>query len=562
MMAVNLYISSIRDKVERLAERYGSESEAFSRFVFYLVTGLPVDELEVEDVIDGSGDNQIDVIHIQRSEQEAVVTVLQTTFSPSMSSNKLVSMKEGLRLLLEYPADTYMRVSNGALRDRIKEFRDLRNEIGPSNIVLQCRFACLGDISKASGDFKLVVDGIKKDYSSVLGEFSFEVLGPSEMAVLLNQQEQVRTRVNEKVRIIYDQNKANLLEHSVENAVGAICTVEAQEIARIVETHPTVFDDNLRRFLGLKGEVNKAIGDSCVSENDSPLFWFLNNGITIVCDDFDINKDFDNPFVNIQNLRIVNGCQTATTIARIAAQGKLQPNTRVLVRIFETASQELASKLVVTTNTQNKMKTRELHARHPIQVQLQSQFETVFGILLERTPNEFVGSTSARNKEIISNEKLGQAYLGVVMGKASDANRRRYKIWGEFYENVFSTSVYPEAYLLAYRITEYWRAQQRRRTNNPAIDLRGTLARNGTYHLSYIAANRWRGNARWDERNTLRQQLAAVEHDRSTLEPYFADALDLLEEIIIEQSEFRNDPSIALKSAKLDDEIRKRLFTT
>lgn len=561
-MAVNLYVSAIRDKVERLTERYGSEAEAFSRFVFYLVTGLPVDELELEDVIDGSGDSQIDIIHIQRSEQEALVTVLQTTFSSSMSSNKLSLMKEGLKYLLEYPQDIYMRLSNGALRDRIKEFRDLRSEIGPSNIVLQCRFACLGDVSKASSDFKLVADGIKRDYSSILGEFSFDVLGPLEMAGLLRQQEQVRTRVDEKLRIIYDQNKANLLEHSVENAVGAICTVEAQEIARIVEAHPTVFDDNLRRFLGLKGEVNKAIGDSCVSANDSSLFWFLNNGITIVCDDFDVNKDFDNPFINVKNLRIVNGCQTATTIARIAAQGRLQPNTRVLVRIFETASQELASKLVVTTNTQNKMKTRELHARHPIQVQLQSQFETVFGILLERTPNEFAGSSSLRTKEIISNEKLGQAYLGVVMGKASDANRRRYKIWGEFYENVFSTSVYPETYLLAYRITEYWRTQQRKRSNSPAIDLRGTLARNGTYHLSYITANRWRGTARWDDRTVLRQQLAAVEHNPVILDPYFADAMDLLEKIILEQDEFRNDPSIALKSAKLDDEIRKRLFTT
>jgi hypothetical protein len=153
-MSLKLYKSTIEDRVKKVAENYNDDThQAFLRLVFYSVTGLGYDELELEDLIDGHDDYQIDVLHIDRSSSEnrAVVTIIQSTFSDSLSSTKLIKLHAGLDYLFNQPKSKYSALSNTALRDKIQEFRDIRAEILPSNIRAQCYYACLGDISKAAG---------------------------------------------------------------------------------------------------------------------------------------------------------------------------------------------------------------------------------------------------------------------------------------------------------------------------------------------------------------------------------------------------------------------------
>lgn len=371
-MKQGLYRSTVEDRVNKIAGNYRNAThEAFLRLIFYLVTGFGYDDLEPEDITDGHGEYQIDAFYIDtsRAEDYATVTLLQVTFSESLGSTKLIKLHAGLDYLLNQPKSVYARVSNAALREKIQEFRDLRSEILSSNIRLQCYYATLGNPDNAAGEFPEQITRIRSDYSASVGEFTFEVLGPARIFELFNLREKHRVKANDKLKIVYDQNKANLLEHTIEDVSGVICTVMAPEIARIVNTHPNVFDDNLRRFLGFggTGTVNSKIKDSCVSETEAPLFWFLNNGITIVCDDFEVHKDFDNPFVDLKGIRIVNGCQTSTTLAKADARRELKPSAKVMTRIFKTKSADLASKLLITTNTQNKITSRDLHAQDPIQ---------------------------------------------------------------------------------------------------------------------------------------------------------------------------------------------------
>ena len=83
---------------------------------------------------------------------------------------------------------------------------------------------------------------------------------------------------------------------------------------------------------------------------DQLLFWFLNNGITIICDKVDPVTDRDDPKVKIDNMQIVNGCQTATSLANALKEGHLQPDTRVMLRIYETQDLDIVDKIVLTTN--------------------------------------------------------------------------------------------------------------------------------------------------------------------------------------------------------------------
>lgn len=565
-MSLQLYRSTVEDCVNKLAEdREIKPHEAFLRWIFYLVTGLGYDELEPEDLIDGHGEYQIDALHIDTSNSEqVVVTIIQVTFSESLSSTKLIKLHAGLDYLFQQPKAEYATLSNLLLRDKIQEFRDVRIEVLSSNIRVQCYYACLGDPSKATGEFPEQVSRIKSDYHAAAGEFIFEVLGPNEIYNLLNLRESKGAKVNERLKIIYDRNKANLLEHSIGDASGVICTVTAGEIARIVNTYPTVFDENLRRFLGFsRGSVNQDIRDSCTSDESAPLFWFLNNGITIVCDYFEPLKDFEEPFIEIQNLRIVNGCQTSTTLAKAQASGHLQPSTKVMVRVFKTRSTDLSSRLVLTTNNQNKITSRDLRARDEIQEHIKVEFERRFGLWYERTSNEFADKAKYNPQLVVSNQKIGQAYLAIVKRRPSDGGRRRYKVWGEHYKSIFNENVFPETYLLVHKIAGGCTALKRETLKDlQETDIRRIIVANGVYHIARTVSFLWRKGDDWSDLERLRQDLQRLNDEPELLKLYFEQSVELLMRIFQKDVQFTQEPSVALKSAALDEKIDTELYLT
>jgi len=564
-MRQRLFRSTIEDRVSKLAANYaGNSHEALLRLTFYLVTDRGYDDLEPEDLIDGAGEYQIDVLHIgdPDSENSACVTIIQGTNSDSLSSTRLIKLHAGLNYLLEQPKNAYSILMNQALADRIQEFRDLRAEILSSNICLQIFYVSLSDPTTAGREFNEQVNRIRGDYGDFGGEFRFEVLGPEQLFELLDRRERRGVKVNERLRIIYDQNKSNLLEHYIESVAGVICTIPATEIARIVNQHPTIFDENLRQYIGLSGSVNQAIHESCTNAPDAALFWFLNNGVTITCDHYEVHKDVDKSFVDVTNLQIVNGCQTSVTLAQAAKAGTLLSSANVLVRIFRTDTADLASKLVVTTNTQNKITNRDLRANEPIQKQIQSAFEQKMGLLYERKPNEFAAKPVDDQPKVISNERIGQSCLAILRRKPSDARRRKYKIWGEEYDRIFSTDVFPETYLLCYRIVEACEKRKRELRNSfEPGDVKRTIILNGDYHLARVVSFLWRGTDNWNELSQIQSKLEDLAGNPDLLNGFFDQALETVSDLVIGDEHFVQDVTTGLKANRIDDEIDKKLYS-
>ena len=211
--------SVVEDRVESIASTWGIDThEAFLRLIFYLATDYGYDDLEPEDIIDGYGEYQIDVFHIDDSstENQATVTIIQATYSESLSSTKLIRLHTGLDYLLVRSKSEYNALSNPRLREKIQQFRDIRTQLLPSNIRINCYFANLLEPSLASGEFPEQVKRIYADYSAVGSELSFEVLGPSRIFELMDIRERQGPSVNDRLEITFDQNKANLIEQSIE----------------------------------------------------------------------------------------------------------------------------------------------------------------------------------------------------------------------------------------------------------------------------------------------------------------------------------------------------------
>jgi hypothetical protein len=304
--------------------------------------------------------------------------------------------------------------------------------------------------------------------------------------------------------------------------------------------------------------VNKDIQATCTNVDASYEFWFLNNGITVVCEKFDPVTDPDNAHVKLQNLQIVNGCQTATTIALAQKAGKLASDVRVLTRVYQTQDPKLVDKIVLTTNNQNQISSRDLRANDPVQVDMERAFE-IYGYYYERKPRQF-DSKAVDIDRLFTNEYVAQAYLAVVMKTPSDARARKYKVWGDLHGKIFSGAAvepYILATVVAARVSEWLRVSGH---ITAADEVERLIAKRGSFHVARIAAYLWRGSDDWHgKQQDLAKEVEELEKSPAKLQAVLPKAFDLLAEVIKASPSHRSDVDRALKSAALDKDIDKRL---
>jgi len=538
------------------------EDLAFLRVVHSLVTGQSIHAFEQADLVEGGQEKQIDTFTLDA--QDAGLThvyIIQAKNTDGFSSNSLVLLRNGLDWVLNKPRADLANLANVRLRDRILEFRAIRSGDGPSNIAVTVAFVTNGVASERSDEFRQEEKGIVSAYDN--GTFSsFELLtwGADELVARINFLERHERRVDAEIPIRYDANNPSLIKYHSQGLKGVICTAQAREIARIVNDDPSesVFDLNVRRFLGVRGSVNSDILRTCTNPETSLQFWFLNNGITIVCDSVEPITDPDNALVKVKNLQIVNGCQTAKTLALAEKAGNLAPDTRVLLRIYETNDSKLVGRVVLSTNNQNKITSRDLRANDDIQVNMERAFQK-YAYYYERKPRQFDLVSGIDSNRVIPNELVGQSFLAIVLKKPSDARRRKYKVWGEMYDSIFCGRIV-EPYVLAvliHRETAKWLSQFGTDPDN----IKRKLANNGSFHVARIAAQLWVGSGIFGtDEDRLAGQIGQLEGDTKQLEPVFSKALGILHGLVTGSQEYSDDLDVALKSATLDSDIDKSVF--
>jgi len=565
--SINVRQQIIGDEVDRVAELLGiSEDTAFLRFVHQLLTGRSLHAFDDDDVVDGGQDKQIDTITIDSDDSAADMWIVQAKNSPSFSSNALVQMGNGLRWLLEAPKKDLDTLSNQPFKDKILEFRGVKSDLGPSNLRLHVAFVAAGSTETLSEEFEQELSAIRERYwdEDLFESFDIRAYGHDELNELLRARDRRAKSIDADLKIRYDVNKGSVINYRADELRGLVCTVSAQEIARLVNDDPSgsVFDLNLRKFLGGRGAVNKDIMETCTSAESAREFWFLNNGITIVCDGFDPNLDPDDPRVKLKNLQIVNGCQTATTLATAQKEGKLRPDVRVLTRIYETSKSGLVNKIVLTTNNQNRISSRDLRANDIVQVDMERGF-AIYDLLYERKQRQH-DTVGKDPKKIVPNEAVGQWHLSVVLKNPADGRGRKYKVWGELYDKIFAgkrpIEPYVIAVLLGRRVADWINESGLKKDKN---DLKRVLAKRGAFHVGRIAAFLWKGNDRWDEPQAdLAGRIETLTNNPGALDDTISEAFVLLEKIVSEDFDFAADLDRALKSYVLAEEINKVLHTS
>ena len=245
-----------------------------------------------------------------------------------------------------------------------------------------------------------------------------------------------------------------------------------------------IFAKNLRELLA-DSEVNSNIKDTIEKEPD--MFWYYNNGITIVCKK--VTKAMvgggDNTFGNFtcEDASIVNGAQTVGTIGQLCqlkSYSKSLEKLYVQVRIIslDNSKEEFGKNITKNNNRQNKIENRDFVALDPTQQRIQSELD-IEGIryhIMRSTANQ----KTAKSFDIVEST-TALACSNKETNLAVQTKREISKLWADL-DKIPYRSLFYESVSGMY----VWRCVQVQRKIDEAID---NLAKDITNRDNSIAVH-------------------------------------------------------------------------
>lgn len=154
-----------------------------------------------------------------------------------------------------------------------------------------------------------------------------------------------------------------------------LCVIEGNLLADVFEKYGSrLLEGNVRSFLGMKGDVNQGIRNTV--KNHPDLFFVYNNGIAATASNVKINNIFGSEkIISIEDLQIVNGGQTTSSLLNARKKDKLSLNNIFvqlkLSEVSHDAATNLIPKIAEYSNTQNKIAKSDFFSNHPFHQKMQ-----------------------------------------------------------------------------------------------------------------------------------------------------------------------------------------------
>lgn len=460
---------------------------------FFLGSRHDLTSSDINDLItDGSDDRGVDAVLIDQKENGAYIRLYQFKHHeseraleknfPSSETDKILSFLNDL-----FDRNNNLKKScNPLLWQKILEIWEIYDNHRNGYPIIEIHFVSNGLPLKDSQRERIISSLSKYNFVDFY-ETPFSGL----MELIVGRKRRQQTH---KLKVVDKQ----IFERSDGNIRGVIATIEAETLLSVIAAdqektriNHELFDDNIRVYLGSDNPVNDDIIVSAISDENS-LFWYLNNGVTIVCDSFRYPANFRSPTIEVDNLQIVNGAQTSYALFEAYNRNpEAIRNVLVLAKIYEPRMDGLAHKVAIATNSQTRIQNRDLMSNHAIQKKVEAAFSSM-GYYYERKKNQHSDKPLHLRIDAL---RLGQVVLAYHLRLPERAKTESDKIFGNLYEEIFSPHHDAEYLMFMYRVymkIERLREQvvQRGRANNFRLvgEPDNTFLVYGQYHILFLVA--------------------------------------------------------------------------
>ena len=351
----------IKRYLEAISRRYDvKEYQAFEIFAASLILDKPFDEI-INEVWTGpevGSDGGFDGIDID--EDAGVINILQSKIGTTLGENKVTKLKTDFNNIfrdgniLDIPLNT-------KTKGKLDEYKEIVGRGKPLSEKLY--FVYLGNNNDPEAkENKNIFDRHNKptEYPSL------EIVDSGE---LQKQAKNILKTRREKVEFTFHPLKTNIEtvpdQALFSFALGDVRAVNfrasAEEFCQLIKkeyevngTTNLLFTENVRGFLGYN-QTNKRIRDTLLDGSISFNFPFLNNGITIICEEMNIPRapSGGEYYVPALNPVVVNGLQTSRVIWEVynTYPDKLK-GVYLTIRLYATKDQNLIDLITEATNTQ------------------------------------------------------------------------------------------------------------------------------------------------------------------------------------------------------------------
>ena len=252
-----------------------------------------------------------------------------------------------------------------------------------------------------------------------------------------------------------------------------------------------LFAMNLRFYIANK-KVDEGLEESIRNKGEN--FWYYNNGIIIVCDDFKVEGDK----VKLKNFSIVNGGQTTRMIGYIPFTKDFAVSCKIIRNKYKDnaeANARFVSEIAEASNTQKPINSTDLIANRYEQRYLKDKLAEN-GIFMQIKRGDAAMANLKENYpeawQRTKSDELGQLIYATVCQKPGTARNSKDKIFSDKnkYQLVFGN---PTAYNMDFikdlmYLKTYYKKWSAKVTKDPSCDdMKKGLAKNGYFYFSAAA---------------------------------------------------------------------------
>lgn len=452
-------ISQLNQIRTRILEKYEAKidvSDALDRDAALRTRGLAawvIEELSgctedeaADSVVDGFQDNGLDAIHVD--EPNGVVYLVQSKWDlsgkGSTSVGDIHKFIQGFKDLVNLEFDRF--------NQKVRKKQDaLEDALSNPNVTFMLVLAHSGT-SQLSAEGKIVVDSLLADVNDPIDTAAFESLTQAELHAFLRR----------GVRGKQPDLRVTLHEwgHTQDPYAAYYGQVDASTIAEWFATYrSSLFDKNLREFLGRSSEVNSSLLETLRTSPER--FWYLNNGVTVLCERVSkaaagstMKRSGTFEFTGVS---VVNGAQTVGCIGEAALEDPaMVADVRVMVRFIslENCPPDFASEVTRGTNTQNRVERRDFVALDREQTRLRDDL-AIDGVTYAIKSGEATPATATGCTVVEATVALACAQTTPEM--TVQAKREIGRLWVGA-ESVLQTSLYRKMFNSGTTGQEVWRA--------------------------------------------------------------------------------------------------------
>ena len=457
--------SIIHNQTYKLAKRYYPQllssndegrrralSKTYALLSVMLLTDVD-EEVAADAVVDGGNDMGIDAILVDEPQSEFFnVHIFQSKYSEDLDKDKGFPENDVIKII-----DTLqkiLRLDQFEIRDELaRQLALVRAHLDDFNIPNFYVYLC-NNGQEYSVNAKARIEDFLGASPENAKRYQFRYVNHQDLFNAFQKAEPVNCAL---------EFAGGFIDEAIHYKRAFVGKVPVTIIADMIKEHgDRLLQRNVRDFLGFKKIVNEGIRATLLDESKRPDFYFLNNGITLVCEKLDYAQGVNGVRARLSNAQIINGGQTSRTIEQVINEnpGLDFSNVFVLVRAYQvdvTDQGDLIHDITIATNSQNAIFARDLHANDPVQKKLEAGLQH-YGV-------RYLRRRDARRakSEDIRMEVTAECLVTVLLNKPVDAKyRKMLHFTREYYQDIFSEDKV-SAELVLFAVTLFKRIESRRK---------------------------------------------------------------------------------------------------